>query len=212
MFVARILYPVKNLGPGNRLGIWVSGCNRCCAGCANPELHDRLSGHQISLEALKKIIYMLPVLPEGVTITGGEPFDQTEEISELCEWLNHEVSEDILIYTGYTLRQLTDRNDDNTDRLLSKIAALVDGEYIEHLNKGNHIKGSENQVLHVFRQKYCKRYYALDKCGDGQREVQPFLTHDGSIITTGFESVNFNSDFSDTLQAEINNGGYYEQT
>ena len=38
MYVARILYPVKVLGPGNRIGIWVSGCNHRCKGCSNPEL------------------------------------------------------------------------------------------------------------------------------------------------------------------------------
>ena len=38
MNVARILFPVQVLGPGNRIGIWLCGCNRACKGCSNPEL------------------------------------------------------------------------------------------------------------------------------------------------------------------------------
>ena len=38
MYIARILYPVKVLGPGNRIGIWFAGCHHRCKGCSNPEL------------------------------------------------------------------------------------------------------------------------------------------------------------------------------
>ena len=36
--IARIYYPVKTLGPGNRIGIWTAGCPRRCSGCISPEL------------------------------------------------------------------------------------------------------------------------------------------------------------------------------
>ena len=92
MYIARILYPVQNLGPGNRLGIWVSGCGRDCPGCANPELRIKKPEHKMSLGTLVRIIHMLPTLPDAVTITGGEPFDQPEGLSELCRWLSANVS------------------------------------------------------------------------------------------------------------------------
>ena len=38
--IARIFYPVKTLGPGNRVGIWTTGCLRGCQGCISPELQD----------------------------------------------------------------------------------------------------------------------------------------------------------------------------
>lgn len=40
MYIARILYPVKVLGPGERIGIWMDGCEHGCIGCSNPELWD----------------------------------------------------------------------------------------------------------------------------------------------------------------------------
>lgn len=205
MYIARILYPVQNLGPGNRLGIWVSGCHRDCPGCANPELRIIKPEHKMSLESFARIMHMLPVLPDAVTITGGEPFDQPEGLSELCQWLSNNVSCDILVYSGYTLSQLRARKDSFTDLALINIAALIDGEYVAALNKGNQLKGSENQKLHVFRPQYIDAYTRLDRQGSIRR-VQPFLSHDGSIITTGFEENGFQPEFSSRLQQSINRG------
>lgn len=207
LYIARVLYPIKNLGPGERLGIWVSGCDRSCRGCANPELRVRKPEHQISLNNFKKLVFMLPILPDGITITGGEPFEQSKELSSLCEWLSDKVSKDILVYTGYTLQQLKDKCDKDVNRLLSQIAALVDGEYIEELNRGNRIKGSENQKLYVLRPQYRDCYTTLDSVDTDKRIIQPFMSCDGSIITTGFEKVGFNSIFSDLLQEKVTNGG-----
>lgn len=212
MYIARILYPVKNLGPGDRLGIWVSGCSRNCLGCANPELHKQLPEQQISLDGFKKIVYMLPELPKALTITGGEPFDQANELASLCNWFSSTVSKDIFIYTGYTLQQLKDTDDENVKSVLSHIAALVDGEYIQELNMGNKIKGSENQKLFVFREEYRKIFTSLDNTTVANRIVQPFVGSDGSIIVTGFEKSNFSSDFSEALQAAIDGGYVYEKT
>ena len=41
MYIARLLYPVRVLGPGRRVGIWFAGCSRRCRGCSNPELWER---------------------------------------------------------------------------------------------------------------------------------------------------------------------------
>jgi len=150
---------------------------------------------------------MLPILPDGITITGGEPFEQSKELSSLCEWLSDKVSKDILVYTGYTLQQLKDKCDKDVNRFLSQIAALVDGEYIEELNRGNRIKGSENQKLYVLRQQYRDGYTSLDSADTDKRIIQPFMSCDGSVITTGFEEVGFNSIFSDLLQEKVTNGG-----
>lgn len=207
MYIARMLYPVKNLGPGERLGIWVSGCNRSCRGCANPELRTRKPEHKINLDNFKKLVFMLPIQPDAVTITGGEPFEQAKELASLCEWFSDNVSKDILVYTGYTLQQLKDKNDKDVDQFLSQIAALIDGEYIEELNRGNRIKGSENQTLYVFRPEYRDDYVTLDSMSAEKRIIQPFMSYDGSIITTGFEKAGFNSVFSDLLQEKVTHGG-----
>lgn len=44
MYIDRLLYPITALGPGERIALWVSGCDRKCNKCANPELWDDYSG------------------------------------------------------------------------------------------------------------------------------------------------------------------------
>lgn len=51
-------------------------------------------------------------------------------------------------YTGYTLEQLEDRNDDVTNETLKNIDVLVDGKFVEaQKNPTLKFKGSENQRI-----------------------------------------------------------------
>lgn len=206
MYIARMLFPVKNLGPGERIGIWVSGCLKNCKGCANPELHARESGQDISIDMLEKLIGTMPKTPSALTVTGGEPFEQAKELAELCEWFTQKYGDDILVYTGYTIEQLRSRHNLATDAVLNSIAALVDGEYIEQLNNGNKIKGSDNQRLFVLRKEYADDYCALDTTSDDQRVIQLFPTGDGGVITTGFERRGFKEHFSANLKQKPKGG------
>ena len=85
MYVARILYPVRVLGPGERIGIWFEGCCHHCEGCSNPELWQQRPEHRVEpgvLEhMLRKIAAEHPV--DGFTLTGGDPFYQPEALEAL---------------------------------------------------------------------------------------------------------------------------------
>ena len=130
MKIARILYPVKNLGPGNRIGIWFSGCRKHCKGCANPELWEDNGIGDISCETVLLAIGRLrsDKYPEidGVTISGGEPFLQPDALRELIKILLNENIKDILVYSGYQKEELESEYKD----ILDDISVLVDGEYI----------------------------------------------------------------------------------
>ena len=128
MYVARILYPVEVLGPGRRVGIWFCGCPRRCQGCSNPELwefQDRyLTTPQQIYELLLSLAKEHPI--DGFTITGGDPMYQWEDLQALISLLRN-LSDDILVYTGYTRDELSAEQ-------LHGIAVLIDGEYIESHN------------------------------------------------------------------------------
>lgn len=140
MYIARILYPVHVLGPGERVAIWMCGCNKDCKGCANPELQKIDEKYFLPINKVFDIINNLPKLKIGFTITGGEPFDQSKELYELILYIS-KFTDDILVYSGYTYEELLQSNDNYTHKILKSITALVDGRYVEELNLGNRIKG-----------------------------------------------------------------------
>jgi len=191
MNIARILYPVKVLGPGNRIGIWISGCKRKCPGCSNPELWEWQQKYEIALLHLKKLITDITSDHEidGFTITGGEPMEQSEEFSDLVDFLSS-LNNDILVYTGYTLEKLKEIPSDDITSILSSIAVLIDGEYIENRNIGVPLRGSDNQRVNILNPQYKERYENYLKTV--QNQIQNFTTADG-IVSVGIHNRGFAS-------------------
>ena len=91
----------------------------------------------------------LPEKPRGFTISGGEPFLQAEELAELLEYLR-KISDDIIIFTGYTYEELTGMNDPAINRALSMCSVLIDGPYIKEKHTGKGLRGSANQKIRIF--------------------------------------------------------------
>jgi anaerobic ribonucleoside-triphosphate reductase activating protein len=189
MNVARILYPVKVLGPGNRIGIWVSGCPKRCPGCSNPELWERSSKYEIPVSELKGIIKGIASAHkvEGFTITGGEPMAQPGELTRLIAYLKT-LSTDILIYTGYKYEELLLQGSEYIEEILRSAAVLIDGEYIEELNTDSRLRGSENQRIVVLNDEYRSEYESY--MGASHNQIQNFTTSDG-IISVGIHRRDF---------------------
>lgn len=107
MYVARVLYPVEVLGPGKRVGIWFCGCPRRCKGCSNPELWEFQNRYytspQLVCDLIKQIAQDHPI--DGFTITGGDPLYQADDLQQLITLLKN-ISDDILVYTGYSIEEL----------------------------------------------------------------------------------------------------------
>ncbi len=173
----RIYYPVTTLGYGERIGVWVQGCNRHCKGCMSPEMQP-VTGIPV---AVADVISKLPenIVPDGMTISGGEPFDQPQAVRMLIEWFLTRHGDDILIYTGYWLDELIAREDADIDWILSHIAALVDGPYEQSLDDGMGIRGSRNQRLHIFR--HHKRYEGVAQ----QARVMQCIQEDTRLFLIG---------------------------
>jgi anaerobic ribonucleoside-triphosphate reductase activating protein len=189
MNVARILYPIKVLGPGNRIGIWVCGCSRKCPGCSNPELWESQPKYEITIPNLKKLIESIVSEHkiDGFTITGGEPFDQTPDLLALISYLST-INRDILIYTGYKIEDLRKIPNKDTENILSSIAVLIDGAYIEDLNNDTSLRGSDNQRIFILNPKYKVYYENFLKTANNQ--IQNFTTIDG-IISVGIHKKDF---------------------
>ena len=123
MQIERVIVGVKTLGPGNRLAIWVNGCHRRCPGCVSPRLRRFRVDHERDVKQLLGMLDLSGV--DGVTVSGGEPFEQPDGIVEIAEFCKGRGIDDILVYSGYTLEQLRARRDKSTDDALAAISVLI---------------------------------------------------------------------------------------
>lgn len=135
-------------GPGVRLSIYVQGCSHRCIGCHNPETHDPMGGSDISIEQLLAIIAGSSSI-DGVTLSGGEPFEQAAAVAALAEAIKR-WGFDLVLFSGYTFEQLLTKSmaDSNTCSLLHSGSILVDGPFIMAEQDYNlPYRGSRNQRL-----------------------------------------------------------------
>ena len=135
-------------GPGIRTVVFTQGCPHHCKGCHNPKTHPFDKGKLIEIEEIVDILSSNP-LSSGLTISGGEPFVQVEEVLELInQYKKINPKHDIIIYTGYTYEYLKNLNDHMINEILSKIDILIDGPYIEELRDLTlEFRGSSNQRI-----------------------------------------------------------------
>ncbi len=144
-------------GTGVRTVLFVSGCTHHCEGCFQPETWDFKYGHEFTEKTEEDIISSLkPGYIAGLTVLGGEPFEQENQKTLLpfIERVRRECPDkDIWMYSGYAWEELTDEGNkrchtEDTVKLLESIDVLVDGEF--HLKEKNlslKFRGSANQRI-----------------------------------------------------------------
>lgn len=134
-------------GPGRRSVVQVSGCSIRCQGCFVPQTHERENGTLVSIDSIVSEIVANLAEHDGVTILGGEPFDQPDSVAELVSRLNRHGLH-VTIFSGYTLEELIRRRDPNIDFVLTHIDLLIDGPFLNQLGLGaGEYRGSQNQRL-----------------------------------------------------------------
>ncbi len=138
-------------GPGRRSVVQVSGCSIRCPGCYVPDTHDRHNGKLVSVSSVVREVLSRSAEHDGVTILGGEPFDQAGPVAELVSILNR-FNQQILVYSGNTLGTLIARHDPCVDYILTHIDLLIDGpfEQFHHAKTGEYL-GSANQKLYELK-------------------------------------------------------------
>lgn len=131
-------------GPGFRYTIFTQGCSHQCPGCHNQATWDPNAGSDISVEQLLVDIDRAYYI-DGVTLSGGEPFEQPEEILELTKSLK-ERGQHIIAYTGYTWEQLL--ADETKAKILPNLDVVIDGRFLEDQRSlALRFRGSKNQRI-----------------------------------------------------------------
>jgi anaerobic ribonucleoside-triphosphate reductase activating protein len=166
-------------GPGLRFVLWTQGCSKGCKNCFNPETWSFEKYKSLTPLEIFRLIKNSNV--SGVTITGGDPLEQPEELLELLvllEGLN--LSNGIILFTGYTIDEI------NKDFLLRKslnyIDVLIDGRFEKDQRISSSLRGSENQNIIYFSSKIKEEELNIDQ------EVEVGIL-DNEMYVTGFPSI-----------------------
>ena len=127
-------------GYGFRFVIFTQGCHHNCEGCHNPHTHDFNGGTEYDTADIIKMFADNSLL-SGITLSGGEPFLQSEACLELAREA-HKLGMNVWCYTGYEFQEVIG------NPLLKEVDVLVDGKFIDSQKSYNlSFRGSANQRL-----------------------------------------------------------------
>lgn len=139
-------YDVAN-GPGIRTTIFVTGCTHKCPNCFNEEYQDFNFGNPWTRKETDEVIEDLKLDEvKGLTVLGGEPFQNEVDLLQVLRDIKKEVQKEIWIFSGYTYEEIL--KDQNKKKLLEECDVLVDGRFVEALKDLSlRFRGSSNQRI-----------------------------------------------------------------
>lgn len=169
----------KTLGPYSRFALWTQGCPFSCPCCMTPDSQSFDGGESISIKSMAALILNTPDI-EGITISGGEPFLQSKALNTLITLIKSKKDFGVILYTGYTLEQIKSKNSLNDISLLKHIDILIDGLYEDSLNDGISLRGSSNQNIYQFTQRYVDVFDNYYK--KSVREIEIHMQNDSAML------------------------------
>jgi anaerobic ribonucleoside-triphosphate reductase activating protein len=178
--ISRVHFPITTLGPDRRLGIWLQGCSIRCPGCISADTWASGKGLLDLEELFGRVEAWLPEC-EGITISGGEPFDQCDALEELLKGLRARTAVDILVYSGHPFEALTGP----IERMRGLIDALMTDPYLVHAPQTLPIRGSDNQRLHMLTALGRERFVLFDNPALFDQTFDVMFDDDGSVWLAG---------------------------
>ncbi|MDR3185493.1 MAG: radical SAM protein [Christensenellaceae bacterium] len=125
-------------GPGKRVVIWVKGFFLKCEGCTNLHLWEREGGKDITATDLAALCLKDGI--DGITLHGGEPTEQHEELLPAINAI-HEAWKTVILFTGYEIQELIS---DKQKEFLSCCDLIICVRFeIAKLNRRLHFRGSD---------------------------------------------------------------------
>ncbi|MDR1266544.1 MAG: radical SAM protein [Propionibacteriaceae bacterium] len=179
MQLSRVHYPVLTLGHGRRAGVWTQGCSLHCPGCVALDTWAPDPTSEVPVAEILRWLAERPPL-DGVTVSGGEPLDQADELYELLRGVRalFPVGVDLLCYTGRTRGAV----EKAFAPLLGLADAIIVGPFQQDRPTRRPLMGSANQELVPLTSLGRERYG--DWPEDQGRMVQASV-QDGQVWTVG---------------------------
>lgn len=135
-------------GPGIRFVVFTQGCSHNCEGCHNPDTHNFSGGNLVEIDNIINMIKSNPLL-DGITISGGEPFEQPLQAGVLANKVKN-LGLNVITYTGYTFEEilLKMKTFKDYEKLLLSTDILIDGCFdISKKDLTLPFRGSANQRI-----------------------------------------------------------------
>ncbi len=117
-------------GPGKRLVVWVQGCTINCKGCFNKKLQPHIAKHLVGpVKFANEIVQLCKKYDcEGVTLSGGEPFQQSRALIKFAEIIKKN-NLTVVCFSGYNSTTLLNSKDDSVKSFLNNIDLLIAGPF-----------------------------------------------------------------------------------
>ena len=166
-------------GPGNRFVLWTQGCSKGCSDCFNPLTWSVKENISLTPNQIFELIKNYDI--DGVTITGGDPLEQEDELLELLFLLKEiKLPKGIILFTGFSRNEI--RENPIRESCLRYIDVLIDGRYEKNLKVDFSLRGSSNQEFYFFSHKISRGELVFDQ------EIEISLL-ERDIIMTGFPNI-----------------------
>ena len=166
-------------GPGNRFVLWTQGCSKGCSECFNPETWSTNIYKELSPTQIFELIKNFEV--DGVTISGGDPLEQEDELLELLMLLSSmRLRKGVILFSGFTRAEIS--SNFIREQCLKYIDVLIDGRYEKNLKIDFSLRGSSNQEFYSFSDKISSDELSFDQ------EIE-ISSLEGDIMMTGFPNI-----------------------
>ena len=206
LHLSRLHFPVTTLGPGRRIGVWFQGCSLRCPGCVSVDTWATGRG-ATTLEEL--MASAGPWLPEanGVTISGGEPFEQPQALEGLLRELRGVAGPecDILVYSGYPWEKIAPQ----VTAWPGLIDVLISDPFVTGAGQTLAWRGSNNQRMHLLTSLGRLRYAEwVEAPRTALPQALDVFFQDGEVWMAGIPA----EGSIDALQAHLAEAGFTSST
>lgn len=156
-------------GNGCRYVLWLQGCDLGCVGCWNQQSWSFADRILKSVDEVFTQIKSLEHKLDGVTFSGGEPFLQSSELSQLAKLIKEKTLLDLQVFTGFNKDELIKKEQ---IELLNYTDILVAGRFDD-------TKKNNNQIVYILND-------SIDTWQFNNSDVEIELDEDSNIKITGY--------------------------
>ena len=179
--IYKIIKNTEVEGPGRRFCIWTQGCSRHCKGCFAKQTWEFGVGKSFTVDDLWNEIKAENGI-EGITLLGGEPFEQAEPLAILTTLVKNS-GYSVVCFTGYTYEELKNSKNSGVTALLNNIDLLIDGNFIQDkFDLTRPWVGSSNQ-----RYLFLTDYYKPEDIKKYKNKIEIRIAGNGKLEINGMD-------------------------